>query len=67
MVINLGDAPVTDYKLTLASSALSGALHPVELLTQTSLPAPALNADGSFNDYRPLPELAPQTAYVIKL
>ena len=66
VVINLGDAPVTDYKLTLAPSALSGALNPVDLLTQTSLPAPALSPDGSFNDYRPLPALAPQTAYLIK-
>lgn len=67
VLINLDAAPTADYKLSLTPGALSGTLNPVDLLTKTTLPAPSLNADGSFNDYRPLPELAPQTAYVIQL
>ncbi|WP_423226652.1 alpha-amylase family glycosyl hydrolase [Candidatus Amarolinea aalborgensis] len=67
VLINLDDVAVSDYQLTLPPSALRGAPSPVDLLTKTPLPAPALKDDGSFNDYRPLSELAPQTAYLIKL
>jgi len=67
VLINLDDAAVSDYQLTLAPSALRGAPSPVDLLTKTALPAPALKDDGSFDAYRPLSELAPQTAYLIKL
>jgi glycosidase len=67
VLINLDDVAVSDYQLTLPPSALRGAPSPVDLLTKTPLPAPALKDDGSFNEYRPLSELAPQTAYLIKL
>lgn len=67
VVINLDDVAISDYQLALGPSTLRGARSPVDLLTKTLLPAPALKDDGSFNDYRPLPALAPQTAYIIKL
>ncbi|GAB4522463.1 MAG: alpha-amylase family glycosyl hydrolase [Anaerolineae bacterium] len=72
VVYNMDDRAVTDYTLALASSGL-GEVGEAELLlgagevSASQVSAPTLNGDGGFSDYVPLPELAPETAYVIRL
>ena len=67
VLIVLGDTPITDYRLMLAQSDLLGARAPVELLTQAPLsPLPLPQPAGGVSEYRPLAELAAQTAYIIR-
>lgn len=67
VVINMDQEPMTEYSLSLASSKLRGALKATELLNGAQASAPTLNAQGGFESYTPIPELAPRTGYVIKL
>ena len=67
VLIVLGDTPITDYRLMLEQSDLLGARAPVELLTQAPLsPLPLPQPAGGVSEYRPLAELAAQTAYIIR-
>ena len=67
VLIVLGDTPITDCRLMLAQSDLLGARAPVELLTQAPLsPLPLPQPAGGVSEYRPLAELAAQTAYIIR-
>ncbi len=67
VLINLGDAPITTYRLPLKQDVLVGAASPVELLTQTPLPPlPLPPQAGESSDYHPLAELAAQTAYIVR-
>ena len=65
VLINLDDEAITDYSLTLEDSTL-------DLSTATlvygdgDIISPDLNADGGFDAYAPLAELAPFTSYVIE-
>jgi glycosidase len=67
VVINLDQEPVTDYGLSLPASPLRGELKATELLGGAAVSAPALNGEGGFENYKPLPELAPRTGYIIQL
>jgi len=65
VLINLGDEVITDYALTLEDTELdlsSGTL----VYGEGDVLQPALNADGGFDAYLPLAELAPFTTYVIE-
>lgn len=67
VVINLGDAPVTDYALQLAASDLRGAFTPVSLL-EPGLGAPlTFDPAGAVTGYQPTPELAGARAYIYQL
>ena len=69
VLFNFDDKPTRDYAMTLGKSRLSGALAAVELLPDppAQLPAPQIDAQGGFADYRPIDELAARTGYVIQL
>ncbi len=66
-IYNFDSGPVTDYTLKLAQGRLSGPLHATDLLTGAAVAAPDLDAAGSFDSYRPFPQLAPRTGYLIEL
>ncbi|MCO6449349.1 MAG: DUF3459 domain-containing protein [Caldilineales bacterium] len=66
-LLNLGDEAVSDYALSLANGPLTNASDPQPLFGEGEVTAPALNDAGGFNSYRPLPELAPQSAAIILL
>lgn len=67
VVIHIGSAPLTDYKLNLTSGPLAGAYNAASLL-DFSAPA-ALNANdkGGFDGYVPFPELPPYSIFIIQL
>ena len=67
VVINLDQEPVSDYVFSMAGSQLRGELKATELLKGAEATAPILDAQGGFTNYRPIPELAPRTGYVIQL
>jgi glycosidase len=67
VVINLDQEPVSDYAFSVAASRLRGELSATELLNAAQAEAPVVDAEGGFTNYRPIPELAPRTGYVIQL
>lgn len=67
VLLNLGDAAVEDYRLSLKAGDLSGDFTPTMLFGEGEPTAPALNASGGFDAYTPLPQLAPQSSYIIRL
>ena len=67
VVVNVSDAPVTDYALALDASPLRGRLRAEELLYRVSADAPRLGRRGGFDGYRPVATLEPHTGYVVRL
>jgi glycosidase len=67
VIYNFDSGPVTEYALKLSASALSGTLSAANLLEDASVSPPALNDKGGFDGYKPLPQLAPRTGYLIQL
>ena len=67
VVVNLSGEPVTDYALTLKSGPLTGAPAASLLWGTGEVIAPAVNAAGGFDAYRPLAVLAPHGSYVVRL
>ena len=67
VLIHIGNAPLTDYKLNLSVGPLAGQYNASSLL-DASTPVPlTANAQGGFDDYVPLPELPPYSIFVIQL
>jgi glycosidase len=66
VLINLGDEAITDYRFCLSDSSLSEG-SASEILMNTTVAAPTLNASGGFDNYTPLAELAPYSTYIIEL
>lgn len=67
IVINLSNASVSDYALTLAEGPFSG-LAPAHLLYGQGRPVPpTFNASGGFDAYTPLPALIPFSTTIIQL
>lgn len=69
VVVNLSDEAVQDYSLKLESGPLRGSFALIDLLNAAGGAAPVLaaNAQGGFDDYRPLPELVPGAVYAFEL
>lgn len=67
VVVNLGQDPVRDYRLTLEEGPLTGSPGATLLLGQGQLAAPEPNTAGGFDAYVPLPTLAPRSSTVILL
>ncbi len=67
VVMNLGEAPVRDYSLTLQEGQVPGGQAAIELLQQTAVVAPSLNEQGRFTGYRPLHELPPYSTFIVCL
>jgi alpha-amylase len=66
VVVNLSGEPISDYALFVDDGPLSTGVAS-EILTGVPVEPPALNANGGFDDYRPLDELAPYSIYLIQL
>ena len=67
VLVNLTDAPITDYALTLNESILpNGTPSLASLLDSTQASSPTIR-NGIFADYRPLAELPPYQAYIFQL
>ncbi|MBE2269933.1 MAG: alpha-glucosidase C-terminal domain-containing protein [Anaerolinea sp.] len=66
VVINLSDDPVTDYALSLRRGTL-GEVEDEVIFGEGDAAALIANAEGGFDSYVPLPELAPYSTIVIRL
>lgn len=66
VTMNMGDEPIDNYGLCLNGGSLTeGSAE--EVLWQTAVSSPTLNANGGFNNYKPLDVLPPYTTYIIDL
>jgi hypothetical protein len=71
-VVNVSSKPVSDYRLVLDGGPLCGPLA-AQLVAAVGDPAkvapvpPTPTAAGGFEDYLPLPNLAPRAGYLIEL
>jgi alpha-amylase len=67
VVINLSDAVVSDYKLNVAKTTLTGELKASVLFGDGTATAPTLGDAGAIKDYTPLATLAPYSTTIIQL
>jgi glycosidase len=67
VVVNLSSEPVEEYALALEQGPLSGTMSATLLLGEGEVSAPAVNGEGGFDGYRPLPVLPPQSSTIIRL
>jgi alpha-amylase len=67
VLINLSDETVSDYELNLESGSLSEITAASLLLSEGEVTLPAVNAEGGFDEYVPVAELAPYSTTVIQL
>jgi hypothetical protein len=67
VVVNLSPREATRYSLSLPRGPLGGKPKAALLFGQGAPAAPALNAAGGFDDYTPLPALAPRSSAIIRL
>ncbi len=67
VVINLSDATVNDYKLSVAKTPLTGELNGNVLLGDGSVTALTFGEGGAIKDYTPLATLAPFSTTIIQL
>ena len=67
IVVNLGNKPISDYKLSLEENRLpDGSLTPVSLFGATKV-QPLEITNGTFSGYKPLYEITPYQTLIIKL
>lgn len=67
VVVNLTDAPISEYGLNLTENILPNKdLSPSSLLDTTQAASPTIR-DGAFSDYKPLSELPPYQEYIFQL
>ncbi len=67
IIANLGDKPLTDYNLSLASGALSGSYRAMSLFGEDTYPDLVANAQGGFDAYQPVPTLPVGSPLLIQL
>lgn len=69
VVLNLRSEPVSDYRLSLDGSPLSGNFMPVSLLDEglDDLPRLEVSPEGAFKEYAPLAELPANAILVLEL
>jgi alpha-amylase len=67
ILINLDDAPITDYDIDLSTGPLSGNYNAASLLDDSTIDAIQANDSGGFEAYTPLAEIAPYQVIVIQL
>jgi alpha-amylase len=67
VVINIDDAPVTDYQLNLSTGMLSGNYDAASLLDDSTINPLQANDKGGFDAYAPLAEIPPYGVIVIQL
>ncbi len=66
VLINLSGARISDYALGLDEGPLDEGVAN-EVLTAIAVNPPTLNANGGFDSYQPLEELAPYGMYIVQL
>ena len=67
VIVNLRNAPISDYQLTLNESLLpDGTLMPRSLFGTIDA-IPVTIAEGKFSKYKPTPELAPYQSYIFEI
>ncbi len=66
VLINLGGEPISDYSLSLDQGPLSEG-SASEVFAGASVSAPTVNANGGFDGYAPLTELAAYGTYIVQL
>ena len=67
VLINIDDAPVTDYELSLSTGPLSGDYNAASLLDDSAITPLQANDKGGFNAYTPLAEIPAYAVMVIQL
>ena len=68
VLVNLTNAPIRDYELSISASALSqGEYAPVSLLDKTPLATLTVLDEGSLLNYVPVPEIPPYTTIMMLL
>ncbi len=68
VIVNLTNAPIHDYRLSISASALpQGEFTPVSLLDKTPIVTLTVLEKGSFLNYVPLPEISPYTTMMLLL
>lgn len=67
IIINIGNAPVSDYDLELSVGPLSGQYNATSLLDNGIVNPLTANAKGGFDGYVPLNELPPYSVTIIQL
>jgi glycosidase len=67
ILANLGKAPISDYKLSLGQSALTGGIITPTSLFGSAQAQPLEIINGKFNAYMPLNELPPYQTYLFEL
>jgi alpha-amylase len=68
VVLNFDDEAISEYGLSLSGAPLSpGEYAGVDLLTGTEAAPLVVETEGAINAYRPLPELPPRSALVLRL
>lgn len=67
VVINLSDTAISDYKLSVAKSALTGELNGNVLLGEGAVMPLTVGTGGAIKDYTPLATLAPFSTTIIQL
>lgn len=67
VLVNLKESTISDYSLSLQENVLTDAtLMPISLLDTTSA-APLVITSGTFNEYKPVPELPAYQAYIFQV
>lgn len=68
VIVNLTNAPVSEYKLSLAASALpQGEYAPISLLDETLLTPLTVLDKGQISNYVPVAEIPPYATFMIEL
>jgi len=67
IVINIDNAPVSDYDLELSLGPLSGQYNATSLLDNATINSLTANDKGGFDAYTPLQEIPPYSVIVIQL
>jgi glycosidase len=67
VAVNLSSERVDEYALALERGPLGDTGGATLLLGQGEVSAPAINAEGGFDGYRPLPVLPPRSSTIIRL
>jgi alpha-amylase len=67
VVINIDDAPITNYQISLSTGSLTGNYNSVSLLDDSTIDPLQANDKGGFDAYTPLAEIAPYGVIVIQL
>jgi glycosidase len=67
VLVNIDDAPVTEYELKLSSGPLSGSYTAASLLDDSSINSLQANDKGGFDAYTPIGEIPAYTVMVLQL